>query len=264
MQKALVNGRVVLVQDKESGLVELGVLFIDSSSKGRKQPNSTKMRVLSLHMYGSWDAELAEKTLDHAKKELKGVDLHGKQLVKGKWDLGEDEGDEMERIRLPICDQRTPFHFKIAEIDSEQLIHVLMDRLHVSWKQIFSEKTASPDPVSKVLEELDQIRKTGLNFMEMKLSSNVDLLKPLNERQELIEQLTSHPVHDCPGLPQKYSRIHNEQELQKDLKELRHRISDAALKQVFHFSCFLFFLFLYSIFNYPVFLFDVFLIFPVL
>lgn len=66
IQKALVNGRVIYLFDKESGLIEKGILLMESdASQGKKtkkvtsQP-ATNFTVLYLHIPGPWDHEIME------------------------------------------------------------------------------------------------------------------------------------------------------------------------------------------------------------
>ena len=62
IQKVLQHGRVLLVFDKTSGLVELGVILPDSGSISRQRSKKPTLqmpstfRVLSLHNPGPWDA----------------------------------------------------------------------------------------------------------------------------------------------------------------------------------------------------------------
>lgn len=59
IQKALVHGRVVLVVDQPSGLMRLGVVFMDQDAQSHKKRQSLPkgFTVLTLHAPGPWDQD---------------------------------------------------------------------------------------------------------------------------------------------------------------------------------------------------------------
>lgn len=67
VQRTLTNGRGVLLMDKESGLLQIGMMLIESDTVGTRSkksmhPTSPVFTVLYLHKPGPWDNCLIQST----------------------------------------------------------------------------------------------------------------------------------------------------------------------------------------------------------
>ena len=71
-------------------------------------------------------------------------------------------------------------------------------------------------------------------FVDLKVSNDVDVTEALQERQHVLECLLAMDVHRCLCRGTKYVQVHGERTLENRCAVLRHSTSDAALKQVIH------------------------------
>ncbi|GMH32178.1 hypothetical protein BSKO_00012 [Bryopsis sp. KO-2023] len=239
IQEALKPGRAILVSDPESGLLAAGVILgvpEDGPGFRGKSVASTssnhsdkKFQVLSLHRRGPWEKDAIG---ENAEKEL-GLEFGGRILRKSSL-VGKNANGWGA---LPQYDKQAGSSFRLAEIDPMCIVQVFKEKVATDCEDILHNRE-SPHlaAVIKKLRDLeDKVAKDRITVVEVKLQG-LALPHQMKRRQECIKELLQTPCHRCSCLVEKYSIIHTEHILKERLGALKHKMSDATLKQMPEFQ----------------------------
>jgi len=253
---ALTNGRIVLIEKKNTGLVDLGVVLKPSGAEGKgkkkskmvqlksNDDSSTTRTVLRLLTDSPLDhLSRAEQQGETQSKPVKNADSFvGMKAIGGKSDDLDDmfsgmrvagkQGRSESLIKLPHQGVIGGTSYAINEIDVREIFAISSLKMDVDSEKILQGNNGK---IAVSVQELHRISGDSIMLLDpisdLKVN-RIDIVSAIRERQTILNEMMSMQVHRDPLLPEMVAIVRSEAILTSRLKQLMRKSGEAGLSQL--------------------------------
>eukprot|EP00873_Tetraselmis_striata_P040414 jgi/Tetstr1/460678/TSEL_005874.t1 len=253
-QSALVAGRLVQLQNRKTGLPEVGVVCgvpKEAASAARAAPSSDKqLYILRLHRRSPLDKQGGDKA---GASGGDAVGLGPADAVAGGPPAGDDDffqglalrpkagggrrGDG-PTLQLPQEGDIGEAHYVLDAMPASELLGIGRTKIKLDGDKVLEgDKRSVADAVTQLQRAQEEaVKQEGdLPLMDplsdLKLN-DIELVGTVHARQRLIEARAAMPCHKCPQLPEQFCLMNSIRLLTARLHKIKHQISDANLQQM--------------------------------